>query len=65
MTQVQQQIATTQTLPPVETAKALREIARFAPDRPIGQEAQALVTPADEYGGLMSYRWIASLVPVY
>ena len=61
VTQVQQQIAATQALPPVETAKALREITFFAPNQPLGQEAKTLVMPADEYGGLMSYRWIAAM----
>ncbi len=61
VTQVNQQITTDQALPQIDTAKALREIVRFAGNRPLGQQAQALINPADEYGGLMSYRWISAL----
>lgn len=48
-------------LPKVDTSKALRNIAKYAPDSEAGQKASALIKPADDYGGIISFRWVASL----
>jgi MFS family permease len=48
-------------LPKRDTAKALREIAKYAGGEEIGKQAQALVGPADDFGGLISFRWVSCL----
>ncbi len=53
-------IQNTGTLPLVDTSKTLRDIARFAPDSEPGAIATQLLQPADDYGGIMSFRWVAA-----
>ena len=48
-------------LPPIETANALRAIVSSGADAPVVTEAEALLGPADNYGGRMSFRWVAPL----
>jgi MFS family permease len=48
-------------LPPIETANALRAIVSSGADSPAVAEAQAILGPADNYGGRMSFRWVAPL----
>lgn len=48
-------------LPPGETTTALREIQVYAPDSPAGQRAAELIVPADDFGGLVSFRVISGL----
>jgi len=51
-------------LPKGDTAKALRAIAKYVPDSIAGLQAKEILTPADSYGGIMSFRWVASLAVV-
>ncbi|MFH1999543.1 MAG: MFS transporter [Planctomycetota bacterium] len=46
---------------PKDTAKALRSITRYAGNSEAGTKAQAIITPADDYGGLVSFRWVSAL----
>ncbi len=46
-------------LPPGRTGELLREIAGTGLDDPLVQEAQALLNPADNYGGRQSFRTLA------
>lgn len=46
-------------LPPVATAEALRFIVSSGADSPAIGEAQAILNPADNYGGLISFRYLA------
>ena len=48
-------------LPPIETANALRTIVSSGADSPAVAESQAILGPADNYGGRMSFRWVAPL----
>ncbi len=54
-------IASSSALPKKETAQALRNIVMEIGDSEAGIQASAILAPADEHGGLMSFRWIASL----
>ncbi|HXE80050.1 MAG TPA: MFS transporter [Vicinamibacterales bacterium] len=49
------------TLPEIETANALRAIVSSGADSPAVAEAQGILGPADNYGGRMSFRWVAPL----
>jgi len=59
--EVTTQIEATDRLPKIKTAKALREIVRYAPETEMGRQAQALIKPADDYGGIISFRYVAAL----
>jgi hypothetical protein len=48
-------------LPPIETANALRTVVSSGADSPAVADAQAILGPADNYGGRMSFRWVAPL----
>lgn len=48
-------------LPEIDTANALREAIKVAGDSDAGKEAQKILDPADNYGGLMSFRHVAPL----
>ncbi len=48
-------------LPEIETANALRAIISSGADSPVVEQAQAILGPADNYGGRMSFRWVAPL----
>jgi len=48
-------------LPEIDTANALRAIIGTGSDAPVVSEAQAVLGPADNYGGRMSFRWVAPL----
>jgi len=61
---VNEQIKTSGALPEKDTAKALRIIIKYMPDKDLGKQAKAIVAPADDYGGLMSFRIVASLAIV-
>jgi len=47
-------------LPKISTSKALRGIALYAPETETGANAQSLIKPADDYGGIISFRWVAA-----
>ncbi|MDZ7773713.1 MAG: MFS transporter [Balneolaceae bacterium] len=49
----------TQELPPLETANALRAIVSTGVDNPTVSRAQEILGRADNYGGRMSFRWVA------
>jgi ABC-type multidrug transport system fused ATPase/permease subunit len=51
-------------LPARDTAKALRGIAKFGAESEAGKQADALIKPADEYGGPFSFRWVSALAVV-
>lgn len=58
-------IASLGALPLKDTALAVRNIAQFAPDESEAKTvAAALIGPADEHGGNMSFRWVALLAIV-
>jgi len=61
VSEVNDEIASSGTLPKMKTAKALRRIARYASDSEAGRQAREIIKPADDYGGAMSFRWVASL----
>jgi MFS family permease len=48
-------------LPEIETANALRAVISSGADSPVVEQAQAILGPADNYGGRMSFRWVAPL----
>jgi MFS family permease len=48
-------------LPEIATANALRAIISSGAVSPAVEEAQSILGPADNYGGRMSFRWIAPL----
>jgi hypothetical protein len=48
-------------LPEIDTANALRAIIGTGADAPVVGEAQAVLGPADNYGGRLSFRWVAPL----
>jgi hypothetical protein len=48
-------------LPEIDTANALRAIIGTGSDAPVVSEAQAVLGPADNYGGRLSFRWVAPL----
>jgi hypothetical protein len=48
-------------LPEIDTANALRTIISSGADSPAVADAQAILGPADNYGGRMSFRWVAPL----
>jgi len=48
-------------LPEPDTANALRDIINTGGQAPVAKEADALLGPADNYGGLMSFRYVAPL----
>ncbi len=52
------------TLPPVETANALRSVKRVFGQDPLAQKAKELLDPAESYGGHMSFRYVAGLAIV-
>ena len=62
--QVKEQIETSGKLPVKDTAKALQIIIKYMPDKDLGRQAKAIIAPADDYGGLMSFRIVASLAIV-
>ncbi len=45
-------------LPPVATATALRAVSNSGADSDAVERAQAILGPADNYGGRVSFRWI-------
>jgi len=49
----------TQEAPAISTSKALREIAKYAPDSEPGKSAMEIIKPADEHGNLVSFRRVA------
>jgi len=49
------------TLPPVDTANALRSSINAAGGTPAGERAKDILNPADNFGGRMSFRWVAPL----
>ncbi len=51
----------TGSLPEIETANALRALIGSGADAPVVGRAQAILGPADNYGGRLSYRWVAPL----
>ncbi len=48
-------------LPEIETANALRAIINSGGDAPVVGQANAILGPADNYGGRLSFRWVAPL----
>ena len=48
-------------LPPGETAQALRAIGSSGVDSPVTEEANAILLPADNYGGRISFRTLAPI----
>jgi hypothetical protein len=48
-------------LPLLDTANALRLAKGAAPDSPAGKKAAELLGPAENYGGQVAFRWVASL----
>lgn len=55
--------ATLKTAPNIDKGKAadaLRNAAKAAPDSDAGKNAAAVVKDADEYGSVMSFRWVAA-----
>jgi len=48
-----------QALPPVETANALRALIRSGSEAPMAQQAEEILNPAENYGGLVSFRSLA------
>jgi fucose permease len=62
--QVNQQIKTSGVLPKKDTAKALRMIIKYVPDKDLGKQAKAIIAPADDYGGPMSFRMVSPLAIV-
>jgi len=53
-------LATAPNLDKAKAADALRAAIKAAPDSAAGKQAAAVVTPADEYGSVMSFRWIST-----
>ncbi len=53
--------ATATSLPPLDTAKALRLAKGAEPESPAGKTAAALLGPAENFGGQVAFRWVASL----
>jgi len=47
-------------LPEIDTAKALRGVAKYLAHTDAGKQAEELLAPADDHGGIISFRWIAS-----
>jgi hypothetical protein len=43
-----------------KAADALRDAIKAAPESDAGKAASAVLTPADEYGSTMSFRWVAA-----
>jgi MFS family permease len=50
---------TSRALPEIETANALRAIESSGGSSPLVGRAQAILGPADNFGGRMSFRWVA------
>ena len=48
-------------LPPVETANALRSVIESGSTSPAVEEARGLLGPAENYGGLISFRYVVPL----
>jgi len=48
-------------LPKIKTAKALRDIAKYAAGTETGKQAGELIQAADNYGGPISFRWVSAL----
>ncbi|MYJ69082.1 MAG: MFS transporter [Gemmatimonadetes bacterium] len=48
-------------LPPVETANALRSVIESGSTSPAVEDARALLGPAENYGGLISFRYVVPL----
>ncbi|MXV94980.1 MAG: MFS transporter [Gemmatimonadetes bacterium] len=51
----------TDTLPPVETANALRALIGSGSTAPSVERAEAILYPAENYGGLVSFRYLVPL----
>ena len=54
-------VASTKTSPAPETANGLRAIIASDADAGLVGDAQAILGPADNYGGRISFRWIVPL----
>lgn len=52
---------TRRALPEIETANALRAVESSGGGSPLVGRAQAILGPADNFGGRMSFRWVAPL----
>jgi len=61
---VRDRIAADGELPRISTSKALRSIAKYAPESEPGEKAAELIGPADDYGGIFSFRWVSALSAV-
>lgn len=48
-------------LPPIKTANALRMASQLGGDSPVTREADDILGPAENYGGRVSFRYVASL----
>ena len=53
------QVRDTDPLPPVETANALRALINSGSTSPAVDRAQELLNPAENHGGLVSFRYLA------
>ena len=51
----------TETLPPVETANALRAFIESGSTSPAVDRARAILGPAENHGGLISFRYLVPL----
>ncbi|MFH1923520.1 MAG: MFS transporter [Planctomycetota bacterium] len=51
----------TNALPEIDTANALRSVITAAPESTVANAANELLGPADNYGGRISFRWVALL----
>ena len=51
----------TDSLPPVETANALRALIGSGSTSPAVERAQAILNPAENHGGLVSFRYLVPL----
>ena len=51
----------TGSLPEIETANALRAIIGSGAETTVVDQAQSILGPADNYGGRLSFRWVAPL----
>ncbi|MBD3378651.1 MFS transporter [candidate division KSB1 bacterium] len=58
--------ATEESLPEITTANALRSLINIDPTSPVAKQAQALLAPAENFGGKRSFRFLApfSLIPI-
>lgn len=51
----------TGSLPEIDTANALRAIIGSGAENGVAEQAQAILGPADNFGGRISFRWVAPL----